>query len=80
MNWIEEVNIIKNRLLKSELTSSYQEILNAQMVLGTSGEMYSEIMTILLKWKKQNNEEYISNRNEIEQLINYGYSIGYINS
>ncbi|MEO9218964.1 MAG: hypothetical protein ABI315_10350 [Bacteroidia bacterium] len=80
MNWIEEVNVIKNRLLKSELTSSYQEILNAQLVLGTPGEMYSEIMNILLKWKKQNNEEYISNRNEIEQLINYGYSIGYINS
>jgi len=78
MNWIEKVNTIKIKLLKRELNSAYQDILNAQMILGTPGEMYSEIMNVLLKWKKENSIEYAENKIEIEELIDYGYSIGYI--
>ena len=77
MNWIKTVNQIKNKLEDKGLTSSCNRILDAQMILGTPGEMYLEIINVLLDWKNNNTEEYQLIRKETEELLNYGRSINY---
>jgi hypothetical protein len=78
MNWIEIVVKIKEKLVFHGFNQLFEKILVAQMVLGTPGEMYIEVMNVLLEIKKTKGQEYELIKYEIEELINYGRSINYL--
>jgi len=79
MNWIELVNQIKDKLSQFGYKDTAIRITAAQMVLGTPGEMYLEVMNELLNIKKHSPNEYELIEKEVDQLLEYGRSINYFN-
>ncbi|MEX2232450.1 MAG: hypothetical protein WD824_09835 [Cyclobacteriaceae bacterium] len=79
MEWIKTVVLIKTKLSQHGYNDSVSRITEAQMVLGTPGEMYLEVMNELLSIKKQSAKEYKLIEKEIHDLLDYGKSINYFN-
>lgn len=79
MNWIETVVSIKDILTKHGFDETVNKITQAQMTFGTPGEMYLEVMQVLLNLKKEATTEYILVQKEIGELLAYGKSINYFN-
>ncbi len=78
MNWIDQINAIRAKLSNAGYVDTVSEITNAQMVLGTAGEMFLSVMDVLMKIKESNTNEYLIAKKEIEALIEYGKSINYL--
>ena len=78
MDWINKIEIIISKLEEFGYFESIDKINDAKMILGTPGEMYMEVLTILLNIKNKNGDEYKLISKEIEELISYGNSINYI--
>lgn len=77
MNWIEKVVSIKDNLLQHGYVESVERITQAQLVLGTPGEMYLEVMHELVSIKKNFPEQFQLIKNEVKELIEYGKSLNY---
>jgi hypothetical protein len=78
MDWIKKLADIKSVLIENGFSNVVDEIINSQLVLGTSGEMYLSVMTVLMKLKDKHSDAYVLVKNDIEDLIVYGKSINYI--
>lgn len=79
MDWIKEILLIKEKLTDAGFSDTVARITNAQLVLGTPGEMYLEVMHVLLSLKKQAPNEYRLIQKHVETLLGYGRSINYFN-
>lgn len=77
MDWLKKVLEIKQKLSDNGHTYIVNKITDAQMVLGTPGEMYLEVMGVLLDVKKNGGKELKLIHHDIEELLNYGRSINY---
>ena len=77
MDWLEKVLAIKEKLTESGYHKSVEDITNAQMVFGTFGEMYLEVMNVLLNIHRNNLPESNLIEKDTFELINYGKKIGY---
>lgn len=77
MDWIKKVVLIKKKLSLHGYNDVASRITNAQMVLGTPGEMFLEVMNELLNLKKHSPDTYQIVENEVQELIEYGKSINY---
>lgn len=80
MDWIATVGSIKNKLTAHGFNDTASRITEAQMVLGTPGEMYLEVMNVLLYIKKNHTAEYQLIEREVNELLDYGKSINYFNA
>lgn len=78
MNWIENLNNIYNTLNKYDLTTFTNELKEAQYSGGTGGEIFLIIATKLKEWKTE--EVYPLIRSDADKIIEYGKSIGYLNT
>jgi hypothetical protein len=79
VDWIKEILLIKEKLAGNGFTDTVTRITNAQMILGTPGEMYLEVMDVLLSLKKQFPNQYELVEEHIKTLLHYGRSINYFN-
>jgi hypothetical protein len=77
MNINEKLTEVKRGLNLSGFHSLVKEIEDAQMVLGTKGEMFSPVIDKLNQLKKNNSLAYSVIKTEIDELITYAKSIGY---
>ena len=77
MNWIAKVVSIKDKLTQHGFTDRVEKINRALLVLGTPGEMYLEVMAVLVAIKKDSPKEFELIENEVNELIAYGRSINY---
>lgn len=77
MDWLKKVLEIKQKLSDNGHTDIANRITDAQMILGTPGEMYLEVMGVLLDVKKNGGKELKLIQHDIEELLNYGRSINY---
>ena len=80
MNWIEKVVTIKQTLSQHGHAATAARITAAQMVLGTPGEMYLEVMNELLRIRRASPDEYQLIEPEVNELIQYGRSINYFHA
>lgn len=79
LNWIESIVLIKEKLSRHGYKKAVDRINEAQMVLGTPGEMYLEVMNELLNLQQDSAEEFRLIEDEVRKLLDYGRSIGYFN-
>jgi hypothetical protein len=79
MNWIKKLLEIKETLSIHGFDDIVDRITHAQMVLGTPGEMYLEVMNELLAIRKERPDAYSVIETEVSQLLDYGRSINYFN-
>lgn len=79
MDWIEKILTIKKILKKSGFDDAVKRINDAQMVLGTPGEMYLEVMNELLFIKHDSPAAYKLIEKEVNELADYGRSLNYFN-
>lgn len=77
VDWIATLNQIKQKLLNRGCGQTVDRLIEAQMVLGTPGEMYIEVMNELLDIKRKSPSEYEIIEKEVEQLLEYGRSLKY---
>lgn len=77
MDWIKKVVLIKKKLSKHGFNDVVARITAAQMVLGTPGEMFREVINELLNLKKDSPDTYRTIEKEVQELIEYGKSINY---
>lgn len=79
MDWIATLNRVKEKLQMNGYDQTVNRIIDAQMVLGTPGEMYIEVMNELMDVRKRLPQEYKIIEQEVEQLLDYGKSLNYYN-
>lgn len=79
MDWIATVVSIRNKLTEHGFSDTASRITEAQMVLGTPGEMYLAVMNELLHIRKNHTTEYQLIEREVNELLDYGKSINYFN-
>jgi hypothetical protein len=79
MNWIENVKTIKLKLQTAGFMNLVDSITNAQMTLGTPGEMYLEVMNVCMAIKKDDKIAFDLIKHEVEELLVYGKKIEYFN-
>ena len=79
MDWIQTLGQIKNKLEQHGYVDSVARIIDAQMVLGTPGEMYLEVMNVLLSIKRESDKEHEIIKQEVSQLLEYGKSLNFFN-
>ena len=79
MDWIATLNRVKEKLQMNGYDQTINRIIDAQMVLGTPGEMYIEVMNELMDVRKRLPQEYKIIEQEVEQLLDYGKSLNYYN-
>jgi hypothetical protein len=79
MDWIATLSLIKEKLQMTGYDQTGNRIIEAQMILGTPGEMYIEVMNELLDLKRRSPREYEIVEIEVEQLLDYGKSLKYFN-
>ena len=77
MDWIQVLDVIKARLEAYGYTDTVNKLIDAQLILGTPGEMYMEVMNELVELKHAFPDQYGLIKNEIQSLLDYGKSIGY---
>ncbi|SHG56728.1 hypothetical protein SAMN05444372_107104 [Flavobacterium micromati] len=77
MDWIKKIIEIKEKLSDNGYRNSLDKITNAQMIFGTTGEMYLEVMNVLLIIKQTNLPELVLIEKDIDELLKYGNDIGY---
>jgi hypothetical protein len=78
MDWIAKLTNIKNTLMNNGFSNIVDEIVNSQLILGTSGEMYLNVMSVLIELKDKQKDAYVLIKTDIEDLILYGESINYL--
>jgi hypothetical protein len=78
MDWIKVLLEIKNKLSLHGYGMTVKRLNDAQMILGTPGEIYLEVMGELLKLRRESCPEYELVKMEVEELIRYGRSINYL--
>ncbi|MDQ2657928.1 MAG: hypothetical protein M3Y60_10955 [Bacteroidota bacterium] len=79
MDWIKTVVSIKEKLAIHGFHDTVVKLTEAQMVLGTPGEMYLEVMHELMMLKNRSPVEYQLIEEEVTALVNYGKSINFFN-
>lgn len=77
MNWIEIVVAIKSKLIENEHKDLADKITEAQLVLGTSGEMFLNVIEALNEIRANNTEQFSLIQNYYDILIKYAKDIGY---
>lgn len=79
MDWIVTLNVIKEKLQSAGYAESVNRIVEAQMILGTPGEMFIEVMNELLDLKNRSVSQYELIAKEVNELLEYGKSLKYYN-
>ena len=77
MDWINTLSTIKKKLGERGYQKSVDKIIEAQMCLGTPGEMYLEVMNVLLAMRNSGSDDYLVIKDEVNALLDYGKSIRY---
>ena len=78
MDWINKVQDIKKQLNSSGFEKLGIELEDAQMKLGTQGEMFLSVVTKLKEIKQNHQEAYSLTKEHIEEIFTYGKSINYL--
>ena len=78
MNWFDKLDIIKEKLLKAGREDLVEEIVQFQYAGGTPGEIFASIVYRLSKYEKEEIDAYVLAKPEVDFLINYAKSIGYL--
>ena len=74
----EKIASIRTTLENNGHSDAANDILNAQMVMGTEGEMFSSVCSKLLGMKTNNKKSYKLIYKDADWLLNYSEEIGYI--
>jgi hypothetical protein len=77
-NWVERVNIVKQKFADNGFTVESDEILNCQLMLGTPGEIFTRISHHLNEQRNLNSNCYMVAKYEIDDIISYAKSINYL--
>jgi hypothetical protein len=77
MDWISKVVLIKEKLTEQGLPELADRITAAQMMLGTPGEMFLEVMHEIRQIEKVSPNAYRFIEPEVQVLVDYAKSIGY---
>ena len=77
MDWLKKIKQIKEKLRQHDFNLIASEIDNKQMILGTPGEMYLNVIVYLLEIKQNNSVVWELIEADVTELVNYGKSIGY---
>lgn len=77
MNYIERIVSIRTTLENNGYSEEANDILNAQMVLGTPGEMFDSVCSKVLGMKKNNKEVYKLIYKDADCLLSYAKEIGH---
>jgi hypothetical protein len=78
MNWINKIQDIKKQLKSSGFENLGIEVEEAQMVLGTQGEMFLSVVTKLREIKQNHKDAYSLIKDNVEEIFTYGKSINYL--
>jgi hypothetical protein len=77
MDWIEKIVEIRTKLSENGFERSASNILNAQLNLGSPGEMFLEVMNVILKIKNDKLPDWEIIKEDADELFKYGRDIGY---
>lgn len=80
MDWIKTVVSIREKLAIHGFHDTVEKLTEAQMILGTPGEMYLEVMHELTLLKNRAPAEYQLIEEEVNALVNYGKTINVFNA
>jgi hypothetical protein len=78
MDWRIELEKIYDILDENNYKNLHQELLEAQLIGGTGGEVFMIMSTKLFEIKKSKPKIYELIKNEVDKIINYGIEIKYI--
>lgn len=76
MDFVGKIVSIRSELVKLNEKGLADEIIEAQLVLGTPGEMLITVCSKLLEIKRRNLDIYKKIEIEAEELIEYSRSVG----
>lgn len=77
MDWVNEILVIRDHLESSGYDDLSKKILNAQLQLGTPGEMILNVMQVLEDIKENEKAAFTIIKNQYENILFYLKSIGY---
>ena len=78
MNWHNTLRSIYSKLDANGLSDISRNIYEGQLSGGTAGEIFDIVLTKLISIKNNEPNVYKVIKPEIDSLINYGKSIGYL--
>ena len=78
MNWHDTLRSIYSKLDANGLSDISRKIYEGQLSGGTGGEILDIVLTELISIKNNEPNVYKVIKPEIDALINYGKSIGYL--
>ncbi len=78
MNWILKIQEIRAKLHENGYYNLEKDLINAQLVLGTAGEMFMSIISKLKEIKETDTKAYNLIEPEVEELLKFGRSLNYL--
>ena len=78
MNWHENLYEIYSQLESNGFETLWKEIHEAQLEGATGGENFGLVITKLIFIKRNQPEIYSIIKTEVDEMIDYGKSIGYL--
>jgi len=78
MNWHKTLQVIYSKLESNGFSDVAHEIHEGQLSGGTAGEIFDIVVTILISIKNNQTDVYEIIKSEVDSLIDYGKSIGYL--
>ncbi|GHT98880.1 hypothetical protein FACS1894142_5790 [Spirochaetia bacterium] len=78
MDWRIELDKIYTILKENNCKELTQELMEAQLIGGTGGEIFIIMVTKFIEIKKSKQDIYNLIKNEVDNIINYAIKIKYI--